>query len=213
MDDGRGSPNGGALRASVLVLNKLYMAVRVVSARRAFTLLYKRDAEALDTDDGRIAAFDFPAWIDHSGARAAANGHGTEFVRTPRHRLLVPRVIRLVDYADMPRRQVRFSRRSVLARDGHRCQYCGRQLPAGLLSLDHVVPRSLGGGSTWTNIVAACNACNTRKGGRSPQQAGMRLLRPPVAPRRNPLIALRLQQEKYSLWRLFLDEASLAVEA
>lgn len=213
MDDGRRRSNGGALHSSVLLLNKLYMAVRIVSARRAFALLVKSDAEAVVRVDGHFAAYDFPAWIRVSHDAFHAPRDHEEFVHTPRWPLLVPRVIRLLEYDKLPRRHVRFNRRNILARDENRCQYCGRRFSAGQLSLDHVAPRSLGGASTWTNVVAACNACNTRKGGRLPAQAGMRLIREPVAPKRNPLLTDQLRHEKYGLWRLFLDDGALAIDA
>jgi 5-methylcytosine-specific restriction endonuclease McrA len=215
MDDGRPPANGTALHASVLVLNRVYMAVRIISARRAFALLYKRDAEAiapLNGDPvGPFTTYDFPAWVERSCAADGAIDH-EEFVHTPRWRLMVPRVIRLLDYSQVPRRRIRFSRRSILARDEHRCQYCGRSFPHSQLSLDHVIPRSKGGESTWLNVVASCNACNTRKGGRLPAQAGMALIRKPFAPKRNPLLASRMRQEKYGLWKLFLDDGALAIE-
>lgn len=205
MEDGRRTSNGSALHASVLVVNKLYMAVRITSVRRAFALLVKEDAEALARVNGHFAAYRFPDWIGYSRDAAAAPADHEEFVHTPRWRLLVPRVIRLVAYDQMPRRQIRFSRRNVMARDENRCQYCGHRFPAGQLSLDHVVPRSLGGATSWTNVVTACHACNTRKGGRRPRQAAMALIREPVAPRRNPVLADHIRHEKYAFWRMFLD--------
>ena len=80
------------------------------------------------------------------------------------------------------------------------------------LSLDHVVPRSQGGTSTWENLVCACMKCNIRKGGRTPTEAGLRLIRVPVKPKRSPLLTLRLGQEKYASWKQFLDSAYWSVE-
>ncbi len=83
----------------------------------------------------------------------------------------MPRVIRLLAYDRLPKQTVRFNRRNLFARDNNRCQYCGKRFPTSELSLDHVVPRSRGGDTTWENIVCSCVACNVRKGGRTPTSA------------------------------------------
>jgi 5-methylcytosine-specific restriction endonuclease McrA len=205
MDDNGGPAGGnGPLSDGVLVLNRHYAAVRVVSARRAFTLLYKESAEAIDANGGHFGNYDFAAWRDHSRERFRRTLNGERFVRTSRFPLLVPQVIRLYSYDKVPRRELKFSRRNILIRDEHRCQYCGRRFPVSKLSIDHVVPRSRGGKSTWTNAVAACRQCNERKGGRLPSEAGMKLRRDPAAPKRTPAVAGKLASSKHPLWRHFL---------
>jgi 5-methylcytosine-specific restriction endonuclease McrA len=101
----------------------------------------------------------------------------------------------------------------VLARDGHICQYCGRHFPTHLLSIDHVVPRSRGGETTWENVVCACITCNVKKGGRTPHEARMKLTQAPVRPKRNPLLLLKLSNPKYESWRTWLDSAYWEVGA
>lgn len=202
-----GAVDGSALDAKVLVLNRHYAALRVVGARRAFGLLFRGLAEALVLDEGRFEAFDVRAWCVASSAWARVRGPEDDFVRTGRAVVRVPKVIRLLAYDRLPRQVVKFNRRNVLARDGHRCQYCGDRLTANDLSLDHVVPRSRGGRATWDNIVAACRPCNVRKGSRTPREAGMRLLNEPSRPRTSPLLHQRLQHRKYQAWRPFLDGA------
>ena len=101
-------------------------------------------------------------------------------ITTPARAVTRPAVIRLATYVKPPRRRVGFSRRAVLRRDAYTCQYCGEV--TAWPTLDHVVPRWLGGGASWTNLVTACRDCNQRKGGRTPEQAGMPLLRRPAAP-------------------------------
>lgn len=215
--DGNGAPRNGrtrrtALAASVLVLNRNYTAIRVVTARRAFILMYKNFAEVIEFLDDTYGSFDFPSWLDFSRSRGSG-ANGDQFVCTPRLAILIPRVIRLVAYDKVPKREVKFSRRNILARDGNRCQYCARKLPATQLSLDHVVPKSRGGKSTWTNVVAACNPCNTRKGGRMPAEASMRLRNAPVAPRKNPVLLDKVASRQYQLWRHFLREGEMAIDA
>ena len=211
------------LETSVLALNKFYAAVRVTNARRAFVLLFKEAAEVVTSDDGSFRTFDFPAWATHSAAGYVGADRGFDhglpvrdedghhdWVYTPRLVLRVPRVIRLTRYQGMARPEVSLTRRNIYARDRATCQYCGKRFSVRELTIDHVVPRSLGGGDSWENLVAACVPCNARKGGRTPDRAGMRLLDTPKRPRRNPLIADRLANPKYASWRPFVDDLAVA---
>lgn len=216
MDDpgAPGSPaREHALSSSVLVLNRNYTAIRVISARRAFALLYRSHVQVIDAAEDRFDVLDFPRWMELSALREASPFEDDQFVQTPRVRILVPRVVRLAGYDRVPRREVKFSRRNVLARDEHRCQYCGKRLPASQLSIDHVMPKSRGGPSTWMNVVAACTPCNTRKGGRLPAEAAMRLRNAPFVPKKNPLLAEKVLTSTYRVWRLFLTESDLAIDA
>jgi 5-methylcytosine-specific restriction endonuclease McrA len=203
---------GHALDGSVLVLNKLYLAVQVVSVRRAFCLLFKNLAEVVTIDDGQYFSFNFASWREVSEARALFRGPDDEFVRAIHFEIQVPRIIRLLSYDRTPRQKVKFNRRNIFARDGHRCQYCGKRCASSELSFDHVVPRSQGGRASWENIVCACLTCNVRKGGRTPQQAGMMLIREPVEPRTSPSMRLKLSHRKYRSWKAFLDNAYWSVE-
>jgi 5-methylcytosine-specific restriction endonuclease McrA len=207
------SPGGSpALDSSVLVLNKLYMAIRIVSARRAFCLLAKDLAEVVDVDEGYYRSFDFASWLEASRTGSRPRHTETDYVRSVRFEVEVPRVIRLLGYDRLPRQRVRFNRRNLFARDGHRCQYCGGNFSNSELSLDHVLPRSRGGVASWENIVCACLKCNVRKGGRTPQEAGMRLIREPSRPRASPTLQLKLGHRKYQSWRSFLEHATWAVD-
>ena len=142
-----------SLNRTVLVINASYEPVNVVSARRALTLLFKGAAVVEE-----VSAFT---------------------VKTSRLTIPLPSVLRLVNYRRIPRLNRSVSRRGIILRDGGKCQYCGRALPAGSLTMDHVVPRSRGGGSTWENLVASCFGCNNVKGDRTPQEAGMTLAKTP----------------------------------
>ena len=201
-----------ALESHVLVLNKHYAAVRVVSARRAFCLLFKQIAEIVAVKDGSWQSYDFATWREVSQFRARYERDHHEWIRCVRFELAVPRIIRLLFYDRLPRRPVKFNRRNIYARDRNRCQYCGRHFPTSELSLDHVVPRSRGGTADWRNIVCCCVKCNVRKGGRIPSEAGMHLIGEPIRPRRSPAITLRLTSEKYASWKQFLDAAYWNVE-
>jgi 5-methylcytosine-specific restriction endonuclease McrA len=195
----------GPLQASVLVLNRLYMAVHVVNVRRAIGLLCRDLAEVIHYEAGTFANHTFQSWLEMSLFRAACKQPDDDWIRSVNFELQVPRVIRLLSFDRLPKQQLHLNRRNVLARDGHLCQYCGRHFPAQQLSLDHVIPRSRGGLSTWENVVCACLGCNIRKGGRTPKEAKMQLVRVPARPSRNPTILLKLANPKYETWRTWLE--------
>jgi len=184
------------LNSSVLVLNRSYLPVHVTSARRAFTLLYQGIARVVNE---QYQTFDFEAWSQVAVARDA------EAIGTASGRIRIPRVIVLIAFDRLPKRHVRFSRINLMARDGFQCQYCARRPHRAELNLDHVVPRSLGGRSTWENVVTSCVDCNRKKGGRTPRQANLRLLRKPERPRWTPLANLMWSSVRYHEWRPFLS--------
>ncbi len=201
-----------ALSANVLLLNRLYMAVRVVSARRALTLLYRELVEVVALDDGQYLAYDFDDWVEVSQFKHQFEPERHDWVRTVRFQIAVPKIVRLLGYDKLPATRVKLNRRNLFARDGNRCQYCGKRHPTSELSLDHVVPRSQGGSNCWENIVCACIRCNVKKGGRTPEQAGLKLVHPPLRPKRSPVLTIKLSDSKYASWKQFLDYAYWNVE-
>lgn len=201
-----------ALDEKVLVLNRLYTAVRVISARRAFVMLFKRGAEVIAVENGSYLNYDFETWMEVGQLQHQFEPDAHAWIRTPRLTIAVPKIIRLLDYDRFPKQMVKLNRRNLYARDRNRCQYCGKNFPTRELTIDHVVPRVQGGEHSWTNLVCACVKCNARKGGRTPTQANMKLIRRAVRPKRNPVITLKLGHEKFSSWKAFLDEAYWTVE-
>jgi 5-methylcytosine-specific restriction endonuclease McrA len=200
-----------ALDASVLVLNKLFMAIHIISVRRAFCLLAKDLAEVVSLEEGQFTTYDFSTWREVSEFRSKNyRQEDDDWVRTVSTEIQVPRVIRLTGYDRLPKQTVKFNRRNIFARDNNQCQYCGKKFPTSELSLDHVVPRSQNGASTWENIV--CVNCNVKKGGRTPVEANMRLIRKPEKPKRSPILNLKLTNRKYQSWKSFLDNAYWSVE-
>jgi len=181
------------LSSNVLVLNRSYLPVHVTSVRRAFSLIYQGSALAVDTE---YETFDFDSWL-----RLPVQGSG---IGTPRGRLRVPRVIVLRSYDRVPRRHVRYSRLSIFTRDRYTCQYCGAKPPRSQLNLDHVIPRALGGRTSWENVVCSCVDCNRRKGGRTPSQARLRLRQRPIKPRWTPLLSNVVSRVRYDEWHPFL---------
>jgi len=164
---------------SVLVLNASYEPLNIVSSRRAVLLLLKGKAQLLEAAD--------VVW------------------RSERARIIVPLVIRLLNFVRRPlQRALPVTRRGILARDGNLCQYCGRLPGSHSLTIDHIVPKSRGGSKSWSNLVAACAACNRRKGGRLPEEAGMRLARKPIQPR--PIALPLLEQSRWhGTWAKYMQ--------
>ncbi|HEY8667807.1 MAG TPA: HNH endonuclease [Tepidisphaeraceae bacterium] len=206
-----------ALSANVLVLNRFYQAIRVVNVRRAFSLLCRDLAEVvhIETDakgESKWQNLAFVEWQELSALKAEFEPDGYDWIHTVRFQIAVPRIIRLLGYDKLPRQEVKFNRRNIYARDSNRCQYCGKRMPTSELSLDHVVPKSQGGRSSWENIVCCCVKCNVKKGGRTPEQAHLHLITKPVKPKRSPVINIRLADERYSSWKQFLDTAYWTVE-
>jgi 5-methylcytosine-specific restriction endonuclease McrA len=183
------------LNSNVLVLNRLYQPVHVTTARRAFTLLAAGAARAMDR---QFQLFDYPSWA------ALGAEHGDDVVRTPSRVLKVPRIIVLQAFDRIPRGRIRFSRYNIYARDNNTCQYCNRHFDRTSLNLDHVVPRSKGGRTTWENVVCSCIPCNLRKGCRTPEEAGMKVVKTPARPRWSPLFRLP-RHVRFDEWKPFLD--------
>ncbi|MGE5489579.1 MAG: HNH endonuclease [bacterium] len=146
-------PDLNGLHRPVLVLNASYEPINVCAARRAMVLVLK----------GVASPEEYSGLLLHS-ARTV---------------LKLPSVIRLLEYRRIPNQARALSRKNILMRDRYTCQYCMRTLPASELTLDHVIPRSRHGETAWENLVACCHKCNNRKGNRTPDEAGMRLVRQP----------------------------------
>jgi len=182
----------------VLVLNRLFQAIQITSVRRAFCLLYKGEVRAVSPD---YTTYDWEDWKD-----IPPQGDD-EFLATPSFRVRIPRVVLLLNFDRLPRHDVRFTRKNIFFRDRNRCQYCGGRFSTSDLNLDHVVPLSRGGKSTWDNVVCCCVRCNSRKGGHLPREAGMHLIKLPVKPRWHPFVKLTFNHSRYESWKNFLDVA------
>lgn len=189
------SQSSRELSAQVLVVNRNLQAVHITTARRAFVLMFTDIARALDL---AWVAHDFESWA------MLPTEAGGPTVGTSRGPIRIPRVLQLVTYDRMPRTTIRLTRRNIFLRDGYTCQYCARRGTPRDLNLDHVMPRSRGGPMTWENVVCSCRVCNLKKGGRTPPEANMRLLRRPVRPRWSPVLALAFSPGRPPEWEPFL---------
>jgi 5-methylcytosine-specific restriction endonuclease McrA len=165
-----------------LVLNASFEPLQIVTWQRAIQLLFQGKVEVIEESQ--------------------------EEVRSVRMTIRIPAVLRLLEYIPLKKRKqiVRFSRTNVFIRDKHRCQYCGQTFAKTQLTLDHVKPVVQGGTKNWENIVSACKPCNQRKGGRTPQQAKMKLKRKPFRPMWLPATAIRMTISKTPAhWKFYLD--------
>lgn len=162
-----------------LLLNSTYEPLQVISWQRAVTM----------------------AWL----GKVEVVRHYDRHVRSLRMKMAVPAVVRLQRFVRRRRVRLGYSRRSLFTRDGYRCQYCGVSCSPANITCDHVVPRSQGGVTAWDNVVTACESCNRKKGGRTPEQAGMRLVRAPRRPEELPLVfAVRPGNATPEAWHEFL---------
>ncbi len=184
------------LNSHVLVLNRSFFPVHVTTVRRAFCLLYSGVARVVDS---QYRMFDFKSWAELSASA------GDDVIGTVNRLIKVPRVIVILSFDRFPRRGVRFSRHNIFTRDRDTCQYCGKKFPRSELSIDHIVPVSRGGRTTWENVVCCCVECNKKKGGRLPEEAGMKLLKKPVKPRWSPEYSVPLKSTIYREWLPFLN--------
>lgn len=187
------------LNQSVLVLNRHWMVIHVTNIRRAFCLLFQGYARVVAED---MQTYDFESWRELSALEGS--GPSDTFVATPSYRIRAPEVIQLVAYQRVPPRRVKFSRRNIFLRDNYMCQYCGCKPATSELTIDHIVPRSRGGRSTWENLVTSCRACNLRKGWSTPEECGMRLRKAPVRPSWSMALSLAAQRRRFAEWEPFL---------
>ena len=185
----------------VLVLNRNLLAIAVTDWKRAMGLLYLDRAIVVDES---WRTYDFGDWLDES---ERLNGHAAGYIRTPKLKIAVPEVIALKIFGKVPKREVTFNRRNVYHHYGYRCAYCGHEFPSHELNLDHVVPRSRGGQTDWTNVVPSCFACNKKKGSRLPAEAGMKLEYKPGRPKPlcGSLLWSRYPAALRRAWRRFFD--------
>ena len=190
------------LERPTLVLNRNWQPIGVTPVARSMTLVWNENARVVDPVD-----FQLYSWVDWAALRPR---DGEMFIQAPSFRLRVPEVIVLTHYDRVPTTSVTFSRRNIYKRDRFTCQYCGKQPGSEELTLDHVIPRSRGGTSTWENCVLACVDCNARKADRTPAEARMPLHKEPSRPTWRPHYACR--EIRIASWAQFISVAYWNVE-
>jgi len=143
------------LKRQVLVLNQNYEPMSITNAKKAIILIFLGKAEIIENHDNMM-------------------------VHSINVSLPLPSIVRLTRYISVPRKRIVLSRKNIIKRDNHQCQYCGTH--AGFFTVDHIIPKDRGGEDTWENLVCACTKCNNKKGNRTPDEAGMILLKKPQKP-------------------------------
>lgn len=189
------------MSTDVLILNRSFFAVAVTSWQRAVSMLFMDHAVVVDDE---YRTYNFRDWIDLS---RETRDHPAGYVHTPTLTIALPEVVALRFYDKVPLREVPFTRRNIYHHYGNHCCYCGKKCGSAELNLDHIIPRSRGGGTDWGNIVTACLPCNLRKGNRLPAEAGMKLVRGPSRPKSLPGAAI-LARSPVSIrrsWQRFID--------
>lgn len=184
------------LRRPTLVLNRNWQPVNIASVARALVMVWNENARIVEPESYQL--FDWGEWTKLEPV-------GEEAIKTVSQRIRIPEVISLLEFDRVPSSTVTFSRRNIFKRDRFTCQYCHRQPAPDELTIDHVVPRSHGGISSWENCVLACVDCNHTKADRTPEQAQMKLKKAPVRPEWNPVYSqhsLRMDS-----WSKFISEA------
>jgi len=199
-----------ALTEPVLVLNRLWQAVNVIAAKRAFSLLASGHASVVYEENEDFQIFDMMDWVDFSQYNPPVSD--MEIVHTVRYSIRVPKIILLSIFDKVPKKELKLTRKNVFERDKYQCQYCGKRLPSEELNLDHVIPRHYGGKTTWENIVCSCVKCNSRKANRLPHEASMRLTRKPSKRQWRPVISIAARGRNHDEWKHFIDVAYWNVE-
>ena len=163
----------------VLLLNITYEPLKVINWKKAITLFMLGKVEVLEEYSREI--------------------HSVSFA------IKLPAVVRLLRMVKRPKSPVKFSRQNIYARDKYRCQYCGSKFPSEELNYDHVIPKSRGGKTEWTNIVTCCIQCNRKKGGRTPKEARMKIIRKPSRPTWLPALRITIGYRQVpQSWRDYL---------
>ncbi len=161
------------LRDPCLVLNRNWQPVTFLPVQTAIVNVMRDMASVLDVQDYLLLTFE--EWVQ-LGRRS------DRMIRTPGSEIPAPEVVVLKKYGERPPRKVVFNRPNMVRRDSNTCQYCGVRLPEDDLTIEHILPRSRGGPTSWENCVSACEACNGAKADKTPQEAGMKLRSVPVKP-------------------------------
>jgi len=186
-------------RNSVLVLNKNWQAVGIKNPADTFAMLMTDTATGLD-----IRGLDYMVPLRWKDWIQLPIEDDDDFVQTINQKIKIPKVIILSKFDKVPRKRPRFSQKNIWIRDNYTCQYTGKKLKPGEGNIDHVVPRSKGGPTDWSNCVLACKKINAKKANATPEEAGLRLLKKPEPPKELPVYHYITNRHNIKEWELFL---------
>lgn len=186
----------------VLVLNRNWQAIHIKTPADALSMMYSDVATGLDIrGDDYMTPLKWKDWVNLPITDKDA------FVKTVHGNIKIPKVIVLSNFDKVPKKRPRFSSKSIWVRDGGVCQYTGRKLKQGEGNIDHVIPKHRGGPTTWDNCVLACKKINAKKAGRTPEEAGLRLLKKPSVPKELPVTYYIRNKHRIKEWEPFLKHA------
>lgn len=203
----------------VLSLNKVYSPLGLISVKEAVDAIFSERAEIIEEEEnGGFSNHDVSSWLELSEMKNLLMQEGEEginhiWINSVEPYFIAPRVIRYLHYDKSFIKQVKFSRRNIILRDNYTCAYCNKKLPLEQLQLEHIIPKSRGGKTTWTNTITACIKCNQKKGNRTPKEAGMKLHWKPTKPKflpKNQRIIVR--DPRYKFWEQFVSDLYWSTE-
>lgn len=189
------------LNNHVLILDKQYAPIQIATVKNAIPLLCIDKAACLGPD---WSIYTFEEWLEYSKLALEDDPELPYIIRSPTVTLVIPEVMIITEYISNPAkpRRIKYNRSSIFKRDNYTCQYCAKKFTRKELTIDHIIPRSRGGGTNWLNVVAACKPCNSKKDDRTPEEARMPLLNQPRVPSWHDHLEVRPNIKK--MWEHFL---------
>jgi 5-methylcytosine-specific restriction endonuclease McrA len=188
--------------APTLVLNKSLDAICIEPFKETLSKVFSDRAKFVD--DETFQHLTWQEWFDQFSIPVEDEGdYGYQWINVTKFKVRLPRIIVLTEYNKTPHTRIRLTRRNLLIRDGYRCQYTNKKVSSRTGTIDHIMPKCRGGLTTWANCVISTFEVNVKKGGRTPKEAGLRLLNPPKEPRWSPLYAYA-DQERPEEWKNFV---------
>lgn len=204
------------LNLNVLSLNRSYQPLGIINLKNAVKSVVNGRAEIVKVDSkGHYYSYNIHSWAELSSLkRMLEEEDGTEdwLINNEDYAIEAPRIIRFLNHDRVHFRGIKFNRKNLFIRDNYTCQYCGKTGKDITLQLEHVIPKSRGGKAMWTNTVCACHNCNSKKGSKTPEEAGMKLIRKPFVPKYIPLGKAKLEKEKYYSWKNFISDLYWNIE-
>ena len=193
------------LRDLVLVLNKNWLAVRIETAMMSIKRCFRGQSVLVDENTAEVFFWD--EWLKYfSVSREKDWPFDTPYVNAVRINIRIPRVCVLHQYNKIPKMNIRLSKKNLLIRDGFRCQYSNKRIKAHEATIDHVIPKSQGGKHEWSNVVISCEDINIMKGNKTPEQAGIKLMKQPKTPTWDPIYSTVITNKIHSCWKKFLKQ-------
>lgn len=185
---------------SVLILNKNWIPINTTTPKHSFALLYNNNAKSINFNkDGDIELIGWNEWVN-------LDTNGDLFVNTVRGGIKIPKIIVLSYFDKIPRQAIKFTQKNLWERDNYTCQYTGKKINKFNGNIDHVVPRSKGGKTSWENCVLAHKEINAKKANNTPEEAGLKLLKKPNEPRMMPVSFYIRNEYEIKEWDMFLNK-------